>query len=195
MYIPLKKDICEKIDCPIEQSTIYITKAKHEGFVDEEDEKFQKVWKGDETIPKVRLWNWGIGRIIAAIYLIPTTFLLVTFWLLTACDMIPGKNTSQDYRWSTHIIFMFLVLLQVGLLYLTVSSKEYKCMNPVCDFMKYRTLKRCIHKEEFEEPIRFYDVEGIKTDICTCMCLSIGYAYPTIPLGKSLTPHTAFQGI
>lgn len=111
---------------------------------------------------KVRLWSWGIGRIIAAIYLVPTTFMLVFFWLQTTCNMILGKHTDQDYTLSTHIIFMFLVLLQVGLLYLAVSPKEYNCMNTVGDFMKYRTLKTCIHKEEFEEPVHFYNHRGNK---------------------------------
>lgn len=111
---------------------------------------------------KIKLRNWGIGRIIASIYLVPTTFMLLCFWLGKTYNMIFGKNTSPDYTFSAHIIVMFFVLLQLGLLYLVFSSKEYNCMNTVCDFMKYKTLKRCIHQEDFEEPIHFYDHKGNK---------------------------------
>lgn len=110
---------------------------------------------------KVKIWNWRIWRPAVAIVLIPATFLFVVASVETVFhqiySLIFDPKNVQDIGIPEYIFLAFGNLIYLGLSYLAFSPKEYNCMGPVRKFMKYRTLKRCIHKEDFWEPVHFYD--------------------------------------
>lgn len=109
---------------------------------------------------KIKLTAWGIQRIFQTILFVPLTLCMLMGLAMKTVQMLGSVSSIALIDIQAELFYLVFSVAGSLYSYTLVSPKQQQCMEAVKDFLSYKTLKRCIRNEVFEEPITFYDQKG-----------------------------------